>query len=260
MILFYQGKIKNICGNVTRDAFPDFHRSQWRHRESCERKMAIIRLMIQIDDAGSGSFVGGTCIGVYRPETNEYYFDIIPVELYNEENMPKKLYLDAVTDIVRKAFDLLYVQPWETIEVCRGYMFESLSKWLCGSGYTWYRTHITGRVQEIVEDNFTLYTVRLGLPMHYIKYTRYPFHFHKLLRWVFSDFDSRIALCKVGWKCWQRIKDTRPQVAYTTIKSGNMACLRCGKPISAGERIKLLYYTTNKTNYIYLHPDCQGRV
>ena len=71
--------------------------------------MAIIRLMIQIDDAGSGSFVGGTCIGVYRPETNEYYFDIIPVELYNEENMPKKLYLDAVTDIVRKAFDLLYV-------------------------------------------------------------------------------------------------------------------------------------------------------
>ncbi len=29
--------------------------------------------MIQIDDAGSGSFVGGTCIGFYRPETNEYF-------------------------------------------------------------------------------------------------------------------------------------------------------------------------------------------
>ena len=37
--------------------------------------------MIQIDDAGSGSFVGGTCIGFYRPETNEYFFEIIPVEL-----------------------------------------------------------------------------------------------------------------------------------------------------------------------------------
>jgi len=220
--------------------------------------MVIIRHMIQIDDAGSGSFVGGTCIGVYRPETNEYYFDIIPVELYNDENMPEKLYLDAVVDIVRKAFSLLSVQPWEVIEVCRGYMFESLSKWLTSNGYTWYRTHITGRVQEIVENNFTLYTVRLGLPMHYIKYTKYPFHFHKLLRWVFSDFDNRIAMCKVGWKSWQRIKDTRPQVTYSIMKSDNLVCLRCGKPIPAGERIKMLYYTTNKTNFIYLHLDCES--
>ena len=47
--------------------------------------------MLQIDDSGSGSFVGGTCIGVYRPETNEYYFDIIPVELYNRENFGSKI-------------------------------------------------------------------------------------------------------------------------------------------------------------------------
>ena len=66
MILFYQGKSISICGNVTRDAFPDFHRSQGDTGNHV-KKMAIIRLMIQIDDAGSGSFVGGTCIGVYRP-------------------------------------------------------------------------------------------------------------------------------------------------------------------------------------------------
>lgn len=46
--------------------------------------------MIQVDDSGSGSFVGGTCIGIYRPETNEYYFDIIPVELYSVENFAKR--------------------------------------------------------------------------------------------------------------------------------------------------------------------------
>ena len=45
--------------------------------------------MIQIDDAGSGSFVGGTCIGVYRPETTEFLFDIIPVDFNNTEKFNK---------------------------------------------------------------------------------------------------------------------------------------------------------------------------
>ncbi|NMA32945.1 MAG: hypothetical protein GX940_00115, partial [Clostridiaceae bacterium] len=63
--------------------------------------------MIQIDDSGSGSFVGGTCIGIYRPETNEYYFDIIPVELYDTDNFAKKNYLDEVVNIVDAAFRIL---------------------------------------------------------------------------------------------------------------------------------------------------------
>jgi len=85
-----------------------------------------VDLMIQIDDAGSGSFIGGTCIGLYRPETNEYYFDIIPVELYNKENFKKKYYLDYVTEIAKKAFKALDVSRNETIEICRGYMFDRL--------------------------------------------------------------------------------------------------------------------------------------
>ena len=92
--------------------------------------------MIQIDDAGSGSFVGGTCIGVYRPDTNEYYFDIIPVELYSNENFKKKLYLDEVVKIVARAFNALQVDKNEQIDVCRGYMFDNLKKWFKEKGYS----------------------------------------------------------------------------------------------------------------------------
>lgn len=59
--------------------------------------------MLQIDDAGSGSFVGGTCIGIYKPETNDYYFDIIPIELYSKENFAKKYYLDEALRICIRA-------------------------------------------------------------------------------------------------------------------------------------------------------------
>lgn len=213
--------------------------------------------MLQIDDAGSGSFVGGTCIGVYRPETNEYYFDIIPVELYNKENFKKKLYLDEVVNITAAAIKSFAPDKSETIEICRGYMFERLRSWLEHNGYTWYHTQITGRVQEVVERNFELYTQRLGLPWQYIKYTRYPFHFHKLLRWVYADYENRIKLCKVGWQSWQRLEGITPDISYGSMCSNAYSCLRCGRHIKPGNEIKILTYISNRENYVYMHAKCQ---
>lgn len=212
--------------------------------------------MIQIDDSGSGSFVGGTCIGLYRPETNDYYFDIIPVELYNEENFKKKFYLDDVVRIVSEGFESLGASRNDTIEICRGYMFDRLKEWLNSKGYCWYSTQISGRAQEIIEENFILYAESLGLPRQYIKYTGYPFHFHKLLRWVFADYDNRIDLCKVGWKCWQKLGSIVPVESLDTMKYSNLSCMKCGRRIKKGSKIKVLTYTSNKENYIYLHRDC----
>ncbi len=212
--------------------------------------------MIQIDDAGSGSFVGGTCIGVYRPETNEYYFDIIPVELYSNENFKKKLYLDEVVKITERAFNALQVDKNEPIDVCRGYMFDALKKWFKDNGYSWNSIQITGRFQEIVEQNFELYTIRLGLPEMYIKFTKYPFHFHKLLRWVLADYDNRIDLCKTGWKSWQKIKELHTQQFEDTISNPHIYCMKCGSHIAPGSLARVVTYTSNKENYIYMHKNC----
>lgn len=212
--------------------------------------------LIQIDDAGSGSFIGGTCIGVYRPETNEYYFDIIPIELYNKENFKKKLYLLEVVKIVSTAFANLNVEKKEIIEICRGYMFTNLKDWLNENGYFWYGTQITGNIQEIVEKNFELYTIKLGLHEGYIKYTRYPFHFHKLLRWVFADYEGRINLCKIGWKCWTKIEGIKPHEYQQISSNPYQLCLKCGNQIKNGSRMKVLKFVSNRENYVYLHLDC----
>lgn len=212
--------------------------------------------MLQIDDAGSGSFVGGTCIGVYRPETNEYYFDIIPVELYSKENFKKKLYLDDVVRIVSMAFENLQPHKGEIIEICRGYMFDRLKKWLGENNYNWYCTQITGRGQEVVEKNFELYTQKLGLPWQYINYTRYPFHFHKLLRWVYADYESRIRHCKVGWPSWQRMEGIAPEVSFAGMCSSAYSCMKCGRRIFPGTVVKILRVVSTRENLIYLHYSC----
>ncbi len=214
--------------------------------------------MLQIDDAGSGSFVGGTCIGIFRPETNEYYFDIIPVELYNKENFKKKIYLDEVVNIASYAIKSLKPSKGEMIEICRGYMFERLKIWLENNGYHWYSTQITGRVQEIVEKNFELYTERLGLPWQYIKYTKYPFHFHKLLRWVYADFDNRIKLCKVGWKSWQQIETAVPEITYAGMCASSFTCMKCGRHIKPRSEVQVIRFVSNRENYVYLHEKCDS--
>lgn len=183
-------------------------------------------------------------------------FDIIPVELYNRDNFKKKFYLEEVVRIVSNAVKNLSPSKGEVIEICRGYMFEKLKIWLEQNEYTWYCTQINGRIQEIVEKNFELYTQNLGLPWHYIKYTRYPFHFHKLLRWVYADFDNRIKLCKVGWQSWQRLENITPEVSYASMCSSTFSCLKCGMHIHPGSEIKILRYISNRENYIYMHASC----
>ena len=59
-----------------------------------------VKIIIQIDDSGSGSLLGGTCIGAIRIETSEYVYDFIPLEYYSPENFKAKKYLEKACQIV----------------------------------------------------------------------------------------------------------------------------------------------------------------
>lgn len=85
--------------------------------------------MIQIDDAGSGSLVGGTLIGAIRVETKEYYGDLIPIKLYNEKYFKKKLYLEYTNRIIKDAINQLKIGKNEQINICQGYMFDNVRKY-----------------------------------------------------------------------------------------------------------------------------------
>lgn len=212
--------------------------------------------MIQIDDAGSGSLVGGTAIGVYRTIEKDFKCDVIPLELYNPENFKNKIYQTHVIQIVEDILEAWSVPNCEPIEVCQGYIFDALRQHLTMKGRSWKSVKIEGILQEKVESAFSDYAVFLGLPRDYILYTRYPFHFHKLLRWVYADYPYRSTLCKTGWKSWQRYKDLPLDTQEGEIQHSNYYCLKCGKKIRAQSPIKRLKYISNKENLIYLHREC----
>ncbi|SMB94563.1 hypothetical protein SAMN00017405_0234 [Desulfonispora thiosulfatigenes DSM 11270] len=211
--------------------------------------------MIQIDDAGSGSLIGGTGIGIYNTETKEYYFDIIPLEYYQTKLFETKEYQNYVIQIVDKAFDKLNVTKKESIEICPGYIFDNLKEHLTLKGYPWKNSKIEGDLQDKVEESFEQYVISLGLPSNFVKHARFAFGFHRLLKWVFADFENRKLLCKTEWKSWNKWSDVDRSIYKNTLKYKDY-CLKCGKKIDISTNVITMEYQTLKPSTINLHPEC----
>lgn len=212
--------------------------------------------MVQIDDSGSGSLLGGTIIGVLRTETNEYQYKIIPLKYYQGENFDKKEYIHYVVTIVQDIFQQFNVSKQEKIEVCRGYMFEELKRWLKENQYNFRSTKIDDPLQTKIEKSFEDYAISLGLPQSFITYTKYPFHFHRILKWVYADYENRSILCKTGWKSWKKYGNLQIKYDKEIIKNKNLMCLKCHEIIPQNSVASVKIFHSNRLNKIFLHEDC----
>lgn len=212
--------------------------------------------MIQIDDAGSGSLVGGTIIGMIRVETGDYYYEVIPIKLFTSPYFEEKKYDEYSKKIIKRGFKELKVSKDEHIEICQGYMFNSARKYLKENNYNFLSTKIDEPLQSIIEESFTDYCVGLGIPLDYLDYTKYPFHFHRLLKWVFADFKNREKLCKRAWKSWKKYSHINKESYTDHIYGGKYYCLKCGNKINTPSKIKTIKFTTNRKYTIYMHTKC----
>jgi hypothetical protein len=212
--------------------------------------------LILIDDAGSGSLIGGTIIGAMRSETKEFVYDIIPLKYYSPQFFCKKLYLDCVVEIVEDLLKKLKASDEEQIFVCRGYMFDNFRKWISNTNFKCTSTKIEEPLQSKIESAFEDYTISLGFPKRFISYTKYPFHFHRILCWIYADYDKRVSLCKTGWKSFEKYGLLQTQVTYDKLKKSHYICLKCDKRIEDNSQVKIIEFTSNRPQKIYLHHDC----
>jgi hypothetical protein len=212
--------------------------------------------MIQIDDAGSGSLIGGTCIAALRTETGDFYNEIIPVNLFNKENFKDKSYIYYTTEIIARAIKNLEISKDEPICICQGYIFEDARSYLKKNDYNFSKGKIVDPLQTLVEKTFEEYTISLGLPREFISYTKFPFHLHRILRWVYADYNKRVPLCKTGWKSWNKYCSLPTQTYYDKIMRSNYTCLKCGQKINDNSSVKVMRFIIDKPNYVYLHKHC----
>ncbi len=161
-------------------------------------------MTIQIDDQGWGTPVGGVGIIVLRKETEEIYYDIVPIEHFNLENFKKKTYLGSARNIVEKFFIKLNVSKNEEIEICSGCIHDKTSEWLKNEGYKFNVMKIDGLAQLKGERLFIDYLRSLGIPNPpaIVEETvdEYKAQFFYIVDWVRRKPGERKHLCKTGWK------------------------------------------------------------
>lgn len=161
-------------------------------------------MTIQIDDQGWGTPVGGVGIIVLRKETEEYYFDIVPIEHFRLGAFKKKTYLDSARDIVKQGIQGLHIAKDEDIEICSGCIHDRTTEWLKKEGYKVHVMKIDGEAQQKGEQVFIEYLQSLGIPNPppIVEETvdEYKAQFFYLMDWVREDPIGRAHLCKTGWK------------------------------------------------------------
>lgn len=212
--------------------------------------------MIQIDDAGSGSLIGGTIIGILRVETMDFYYDVIPVKFFTTPYFEEKQYADFCISIIEDSINNLNIVKDETIEICQGYIFDRARTYFKQKGYNIISTKIVEPLQSLIEETFMDYVIGLGIPLDYLQYTKYPFHFHRLLKWVLADYPARKSLCKTGWKSWKKYNNIKTEQYTDYLLTGSYRCLKCGDIIRTPSKIGVIKFISNKEYFIYVHDSC----
>jgi len=157
-------------------------------------------LTLQIDDAGVGDLLSGAVIGIYRPETDRFEFELIDVEHFQKPRFRQKTYLHEAAKAALRLVERLGPAEDEKIEICSGFVLSEavklLKKKYGNSKVTIVK--IVGTAQNRTEDAYLNELRKLGYTPILDRDARRARSFFHMLRWVKQDC-SRLRYVKTGW-------------------------------------------------------------
>ena len=157
-------------------------------------------MTLQIDDAGVGDLLSGVVIGIYKPETDHFDFEMIDVRYFQKGDFKRKKYLTEAANTVLRLVNRFSPGETEPIEICSSFILAEAVKQLENKyGETRVKVvKIVGKAQEETEKAYLNELRRLGYEPISDRETRRARSFFDMLRWVKKD-RSRLQFAKTGW-------------------------------------------------------------
>ena len=158
--------------------------------------------LVQIDDSGIGSPVGGAAIGAMDMATGKFQYKLVGVEYF--QNGYKNEYQDVVVRIVSELFVEMGISKVDyRVEICSGHIFDHVRPWMDAEGFTWKTIKIVDPLQSLIENAFSDYLVGVGVPekIRTVEVGRDQFMY--LFNWVKQDPDNRVQYCKTNGNKWK---------------------------------------------------------
>jgi hypothetical protein len=158
--------------------------------------------LVQVDDSGIGSPVGGAAIGALDMVTGTFRYKLVDVEYF--QNGFKNEYQDVVVRIVSELFVEMGISKEDyRVEICSGHIFDHVRPWMDKEGFEWKPAKIIDPLQSLIENAFSDYLVSVGVPekIRTIEVGRDQFMY--LFNWVKRDPDNRVKYCKTNGNKWK---------------------------------------------------------
>ncbi|MFP3985207.1 MAG: hypothetical protein ACLFU9_04485 [Candidatus Bathyarchaeia archaeon] len=157
-------------------------------------------MTIIIDDAGIGDLLYGVVIGAFRPETQEFKYDILDVKYFKPKRFKQKEYLKQTSTIIFQLLQKLKLREDEPIHICQGYIFDQAAKDLkktYGDNRV-FRIKVTGEPQRLTETAYIDEIKNLGYkPLEERAEKRAKSFFH-MMNWLKKNPD-KMRYAKTGW-------------------------------------------------------------
>lgn len=164
-------------------------------------------MTILIDDAGYGDLLYGAVIGAYRPETDEFTYDVISVKFFQKPLFSKKEYQDQASKISMNLVKKLSLNEGERIEICRGDILDKAAESLIdeyGEDRI-VRIKVEGRAQELIESAYLDEIRNIGYEPIPDRTEKWGKSFWHMYRWLRKN-PKMVKYSKSGWPRLKRFK------------------------------------------------------
>ncbi len=164
-------------------------------------------MTILIDDAGYGDLLHGAVIGAYKPETDEFIYDLIDVKYFQRPLFGKKEYQLQAGRIAKKLVKRLGLKDGDRIEICQGDILDKAAEAL-GDIYgedRITRVKIEGKAQDLIESAYLDEIRNLGYEPIPDRTEKWGKSFWHMYRWLKAN-RRMLKYSKSGWPRLKRFK------------------------------------------------------
>ncbi|MFH0749079.1 MAG: hypothetical protein V1915_04085 [Candidatus Bathyarchaeota archaeon] len=157
-------------------------------------------MTIIIDDAGSGDLLFGVVIGAYRSEDQDFRYDVIDVQYFQQPRFSQKEYLRQASNTVFSLLGKLELKMDEPIRVCRGYIFDIAVNDLIQTygANRISRIKVVGEPQRLTETAYLEEIGNLGYRPLREREEKRAKNFYHMMQWLKGN-QEMIKYVKTGW-------------------------------------------------------------
>lgn len=154
-----------------------------------------MKTLIEIDDSGWGSLIGGVSITVCRVETGDHIDSTVDVMHFQNKRYIQKSHQKEATNLISSMLIELKLKPNEEILLCTCPLFNEAYYKLLDYGFNARRGKVSYKTDRYAKEAFRNYLTKNGVEKWMMRHIDYS---------LIQNFPKLQKIAKTGWPNYEK--------------------------------------------------------